>query len=175
MFNRYALPAALAGFVAVILAANYVTTEHGLIPVGFGLTATAGTYFAGLAFVLRDAIHDTGGRIAVALAVAAGALLSYAVSDPFIATASVVAFTCSELADWAVYEPLRSRGYVRAAVASNIVGAIVDTLLFLWIAGFGIAGSIVAGQVVGKLTVTALVVAAVVAVRAARSNRQAVA
>jgi len=53
-----------------------------------------------------------------------------------LALASGVAFTLSELADWAVYRPLRERGWVPAAVASNIVGAIVDSAVFLAIAGF---------------------------------------
>lgn len=159
---------AAAGFLATILAANYVTTEHGLIPVGFGLVATAGTYFAGLAFVLRDAVQDTLGRRWVLAAIVAGAGLSFAVSAPFIALASAIAFLVSELSDFVVYTPLRERGYVRAAVASNIVGALVDTALFLTIAGFSLSEAF-AGQVVGKLTVT---LAAVIAVATARGVRR---
>lgn len=153
-----------AAFLAVILAANYVTTEYGLIPVGLGLTATAGTYFAGLAFVLRDSLQDFAGRWAVLGFIVAGALLSYLVSDPFIALASGTAFLFSELADLAVYTPLRRAGYLRAAVASNVVGTVVDTFLFLWVAGFPIAGAW-QGQFVGKLTVTAVALALVVAYR----------
>jgi queuosine precursor transporter len=187
--------AAATGFLACIIAANYVTTEYGLIPVGFGLVATAGTYLAGLTFVLRDALQDAirgglPGRIVfiddapfrqewappsdwsvawrVGAIIVAGAALSYAVSDPFIALASGVAFLASEAADLAVYTPLRRRGYVRAAIASNVVGAVVDTFLFLWIAGFPIAGAW-QGQIVGKVTVTALVVALVAAVRVRRA------
>jgi uncharacterized PurR-regulated membrane protein YhhQ (DUF165 family) len=155
---------ASVAFLATILAANYVTTEYGMVPVGFGLVATAGTYFAGLAFVLRDSVQDAGGRRLVLALIVAGALLSYLVSDPFIALASGVAFLASETADMAIYTPLRKRGYIRAAIASNVVGAFIDTILFLWIAGFPIAGA-VAGQMVGKLLVTAVVVLAVVAVR----------
>jgi uncharacterized PurR-regulated membrane protein YhhQ (DUF165 family) len=155
-------------FVATVLAANYFTTEYGLISVGFGLMATAGTYFAGLAFVLRDSLQDTGGRIAVVIAIAAGALLSFGVASSSIALASAVAFALSELSDFAVYSPLRARGYVRAAVASNIVGAIVDTFLFLAIAGFPVTSSVVAGQLVAKLTVTAIAVALVLLVRSVR-------
>lgn len=36
-------------FLGTILAANYATSRYGLVPVGFGLTATAGTWFAGAA------------------------------------------------------------------------------------------------------------------------------
>jgi uncharacterized PurR-regulated membrane protein YhhQ (DUF165 family) len=156
--------AASVAFLATILAANYVTTEYGMVPVGFGLVATAGTYFAGLAFVLRDSVQDAGGRRLVLGLIVAGALLSYLVSDPFIALASGVAFLASETADMAIYTPLRKRGYIRAAIASNVVGAFIDTILFLWIAGFPIAGA-VAGQMVGKLLVTAVVIAGVAVYR----------
>ena len=156
--------ATAAGFLACILAANYVTTEYGMVPVGFGLIATAGTYFAGLAFVLRDSLQDASGRAMTLAVIVAGALLSYLVSDPFIALASGVAFMVSETADLAVYTPLRSRGYIRAAIASNVVGSLVDTVLFLWIAGFPIQQA-VAGQMVGKLAVTGLAVALVVSFR----------
>lgn len=154
-------------FLACILAANYVTTEYGMVPVGFGLMATAGTYFAGLTFVLRDSIQDVAGKRVVMALIVVGAALSYLVSDPFIALASGVAFLASELADLAIYTPLRRRGYIRAAVASNVVGAFVDTILFLWIAGFPIAGAW-QGQMVGKVTVTAVAVALVAAVRVSR-------
>lgn len=199
MSQRAGLIAA-AAFLICILAANYVTSEYGLVPVGFGLVATAGTYFAGLTFVLRDALQDAiraslPGRVVyvqgrphptfgsswrqewtpandwqVALRVVAlivlGAALSYLIADPFIALASAVAFLASESADFAIYTPLRKRGYIRAALASNVVGSVVDTFLFLSIAGFGVSRAVVAGQLVGKLTITAAVVtvAAVAAV-----------
>jgi uncharacterized PurR-regulated membrane protein YhhQ (DUF165 family) len=158
---------AALGFLATILAANYATSTYGLVAVGFGLTATAGTYFAGLAFVLRDAVQDTSGRLAALALIVVGAALSYAVADARIALASGVAFALSELADLAAYTPLRRRGYVRAAVASNVVGAVVDTFAFLTIAGFPVTGSTVAGQLVAKLTVTAVVVVAVLGARRA--------
>ena len=123
--------AAASAFIACILAANYVTTRYGMVPVGFGLTATAGTYFAGVSFVIRDAIQDLAGRWAALGLIVVGALLSYLISDPFIALASGVAFVVSETADLAIYTPLRERGYVRAAVTSNVAGAVVDTFLFL--------------------------------------------
>lgn len=154
-----------AAFLSCVVAANYVTTHHGLVPVGFGLTATAGTYLAGITFVLRDSVQDGLGRLASIGLVLAGAVVSYLIADPFIALASGVAFLAAEIADLAIYTPLRSRGYVRAAVASNIVGAVVDTLLFLWIAGFALTAAVFAGQIIGKLVVTAAVVALVLAVR----------
>jgi hypothetical protein len=158
---------AALGFIATILAANYVTTEYGMVPVGFGLVATAGTYFAGLAFILRDLVQDVAGRKAVVAVILAGAALSYLISDPFIATASAVAFLLSESADFAVYTPLRKRGYIRAAVASNLVGAVVDTVVFLTIAGFPLRQAL-AGQLVGKMLVTGVVIVSVAAYRFTR-------
>lgn len=169
---RYLL--ALA-FLSTILLANYVTTAYGMVPVGFGLMATAGTYFAGLSFILRDAVQDTSGKRSVICFIGSGALLSYLVADPFIALASGVAFLVAELGDLAVYTPLRKRGYLRAAVVSNVVGTLLDTVLFLSIAGFPVRDAF-AGQVVGKLAVTLVAVAIVLAVAVVRSpNRERVA
>lgn len=169
--NRTLTALAALGFLSCIIAANYATSTWGLIPVGFGLMATAGTYFAGLTFVLRDSVQDGYGRIWTTVLIAVGALLSGVVADNRIAVASGLAFLLSELADLAVYTPLRERGYVRAALASNVVGTLVDTFLFLWLAGFPITSRVVAGQLLAKLTVTALVVIAVLASRRAVSRQ----
>lgn len=163
--------AAITGFIATILAANYVTTHYGLVPVGFGLMATAGTYFAGLAFVLRDSVQDAIGKWGALVVIIVGAGLSYFIADPFIALASGVAFLVSELVDLIVYTPLRPHGYIRAAVASNVVGAVIDTFLFLWIAGFPVTAPNVSGQVVGKLTVTLVAVLLVIGVRGVVSRQ----
>ncbi|PDW00054.1 hypothetical protein CJ255_21180 [Candidatus Viridilinea mediisalina] len=90
-----------------IVAANLAITYLGIVPVGFGLMAPAGVYFAGLAFSLRDALHETLGRRWVVGAILLGALLS-AVLSPQLALASGLAFLVSELADYAVYAPLRA-------------------------------------------------------------------
>lgn len=165
--KRYTLAGIVAGaFLGCIIAANYVTTRYGFVPVGFGVQATAGTYFAGLAFVLRDTLQDAAGKRAVLGVIVAGAALSYLVSAPFIALASGLAFLVSETVDLGIYTPLRERGYLRAAVASNLAGSVVDTVLFLWVAGFPIWASF-SGQMLGKLSITLAVVLLVATARAA--------
>ncbi len=144
----------LLALVGVVLAANFATTQLGLVT-WLGLTATAGTWLAGLAFVARDALHEAGGRWWVLAGIGAGATLSAALS-PQLAIASCVAFTVAELADYAVYAPLRRRGRTRAALASNMVGSIVDTVLFLLLAGFPLSGT--ATQVAVKVGTTSAVV-----------------
>lgn len=152
-----------AGLIAVavlfgsMLAANYVTTDYGFIPIGFGLSATAGTFFAGFALAARDAINDAWGRLAVVAVILIGTLVSFALSAPEIAIASAAAFLVAESLDFAVYVPLRKRAklgdkkWALAVVASNIVGAITDTVVFLGVA-FGPAAILPAlpGQFVGK-------------------------
>lgn len=140
--KKLQVPLLFAAFVATVWAANWALGRYGMVSIGFGLTAPAGVYFAGLAFGLRDALHEAGGRALVLAAVLAGALLAYVIEDAVtipgghtaIAVASAIAFLTSELADLAVYEPLRRKQWTVAVVASNLVGAVVDSLLFLWLA-----------------------------------------
>ena len=167
MSRRAAL--AVAAFAACAATANYLTARYGLVPVGFGLMATAGTYAAGLALLARDAVHEVAGWRWVFVAVAFGAALSWATSSPRLAIASTVAFALAELADLAVYAPLRRHGWARAAVASGFVGSLIDTLVFLTIAGFPITTPVIGGQMVGKaLWATLLPVLAVAAWREVR-------
>lgn len=158
--------ALIAAFLGCILAANYVTTEYGMVTM-LGVAMTAGTFFAGATFVLRDSLQDTYGKRWTLTLTVAGAALSFAISAPFIALASGVAFLVAEVSDLAVYTPLRKRGYIRAAVASNVVGSLVDTVLFLWIAGFPVWVAL-PGQMFGKLLITLGVVALVAGVRVQR-------
>ena len=123
----------LAAFIGCIIAANALTATLGVVT-WLGIAATAGTWIAGLGFVARDYLHETAGHRWVLAAILAGAALSAALS-PAIALASGVAFLLSETADWAIYTPLRQRGMICAAIASNTVGAVVDTAAFLLIAG----------------------------------------
>lgn len=162
--------AAVAAFLALIVAANWLTSAYGLIPVGMGLVATAGTWAAGLVFLARDAVQDTAGRGATLACIAVGAALSGILTTPQLAAASATAFAASEIVDLAIYTPLRRRGWARAAVASNIGGSIIDTLIFLAIAGFPIWQAM-PGQMFAKTTATLAVVIPVVVGRALLRHR----
>lgn len=160
--------AALTTYILAITAANWLTTRYGLVPVGFGLITTAGTYAAGAALLLRDVVQDLCGWRWVIGGIATGAVLT-AVTSPALAVASTVAFLLAELLDTAVYTPLRDRGWARAALLSGIVGAVADTYAFLALAGFPITAQTVGGQLVGKTVwATLLPVLAVVIVRQVR-------
>lgn len=148
--------ASVTAFIACVVIANWLTASFGLIPVGFGLMATAGTYAAGLTFVFRDLIHESGGRWLAVAAIFAGAALSWFVASPALAVASGVTFLVAELADLAVYVPLRDRGLLIAVLVSNVAGFTLDTFVFLYLAGFPITAPVVAGQLLAKATMTAL-------------------
>ena len=142
-------------YILSIVGANWAITAFGLVPVGFGLVAPAGVYFAGLAFTLRDLTQEALGRRATVAAIVLGAGLS-ALLSPQLALASGSAFLLSELADLAVYTPLRRRRWLLAVGLSNMVGLVVDSALFLALA-FG-SLELLLGQVVGKTWMTLLAV-----------------
>lgn len=146
----------VAAYIATIFAANWAIETFGLVPVGFGLMAPAGVYFVGLAFTFRDLAHEAVGRRWVVVAIVVGALLSAIVSPQF-ALASGAAFLLSEMADFAVYTPLRERGWLRAVALSNAVGLVIDSVLFLWLAFGSLA--FLPGQIVGKAWMTLLAIA----------------
>jgi uncharacterized PurR-regulated membrane protein YhhQ (DUF165 family) len=152
--------AAVAALIATVVGANAATSRYGLVPVGFGLVATAGTFAAGLSLIARDVVQDAAGRLAAAAAVLVAAALSALVAAPALAVASGVAFAVSELADGMIYTPLRKRGWAVAVLSSSAVGAIVDTLLFVSIA-FG-AAAVTAPTVAGQLLVKVVYGAAAV-------------
>jgi hypothetical protein len=137
IMNRLLPPAIATALVGSIVLANYLSSEYGLVTAGFGLLVSAGTYAAGLALGLRDALHEAGGIYWVGAAIT----------------------------------PLRRRNWRIAVTASNAVGALVDTLLFLWIAGFPMTAQSVGGQLLVKavwMTLLALLVGEAI-VRSRRS------
>ena len=145
----------LLGYIGTIFAANWALATFGLVPVGFGLLAPAGVYFAGLAFTFRDLTQEQLGRGWTFGAILVGAALSALVSPQF-ALASGTAFLFSETADFLVYTPLRHRHWLGAVALSNTVGLVVDSALFLLLAFGSLA--FLPGQIVGKAWMTALAV-----------------
>lgn len=161
--------AALAFYVSTIFLANWAIAEFGVVAVGFGLMAPAGVYLAGLTFWARDIVQDTSGKTWSVAAVIIGAALS-AFLSPALALASGTAFLLSELLDLAVYTPLRNRNLYVAVAASNVVGLVVDSILFLMLA-FG-SLDFLAGQVVGKLWMTLLALGIIAAFRQAQPAKE---
>jgi uncharacterized PurR-regulated membrane protein YhhQ (DUF165 family) len=147
----------LVAFALTIPVANWLIGHVGsvcvptgpcLIPVAPGLAAPSGVLMIGVALVLRDLVQRRLGAGYSAGAVVVGAVLSAAVAPPSLVLASGVAFLLSEFSDLAVYTPLARRRLVTAVVASSLVGLVVDSITFLWLA-FG-SLEFLSGQIVGK-------------------------
>lgn len=143
-------------YAGAIVLANWMILHVGipipggthLLPVGFGLMAPSGTYAAALVLVLRDLLQRVAGR-GWALAVILPGVAITALMSPQLALASGTAFCLSELADFAVYTPLAKRGLAKAVLASATVGNLVDSTVFLTLAGIPLAAAW-PGLVVGK-------------------------
>src|SRR5690242_20117447 len=130
-------------FALTIPAANWLIGNVGtmcapngacLIPVAPGLMAPSGVTMIGIALVLRDLVQRRLGVGVAAGAIVVGAGLSALVAPPALVLASASAFLISEFADLAVYTPLARRRLIAAVVASGLVGLVVDSIVFLWLA-----------------------------------------
>lgn len=163
---------AFAAYAGTVLLANWLVAHFGVVTVAPGLRAPAAVYAVGAALLLRDVVQTELGVWAAGAAICVGTALSFAVSPTF-AIASGAAFAVSETADLAVFTPLRSRwrhgtgGWLAAAAASNVVGAVIDSLVFLSLAFHSL--DFLPGQVVGKLAVTVVTLAAVAAWKGRRA------
>lgn len=173
------------GFIASIWFANWLLSHWGtirfpggpwLIPVwpgeltpsGDPIYAPSGVIAIGLSFTLRDLVQRRLGVQAALVAIVIGAALSAAL-DPAVALASGVAFLLAESLDLFVYTPLQRRNLVGAVMASNVVGLVVDSIVFLSIAFGSLA--FLEGQVIGKAWMTLVAIPVIYGIREWDSKR----
>lgn len=152
----------LIGFISTIFLANWLIGNVGyfcdpvcVIPVWPGIMAPSGVLAIGLGFTFRDLVQRSWGIKWTVGAIITGALLS-AYLSPALALASGIAFLLSETLDLMVYTPLQKRNLVGAVIASNGVGLVVDSVVFLLLAFGSLA--FLPGQIIGKglMTLVAL-------------------
>ena len=139
MNRRTATIIAFGVFAGMVLLSNWLLHVYGLIPVGFGWKAPAGTVCAALTFPARDVLQRIGGRWMGLLAVFVGAGLAW-VFAPSLAVASAVAYMASEGTDFVLFTGLggqtwEGRSYLLPATVSVLTAAVVDSIVFLHIAG----------------------------------------
>lgn len=149
---------AFAGFLSTIPLANWLISNVGtycvpdgpcVIPLGFGLEAPTGVLLIGLALVLRDALQELTNWKWSFAAIVIGSILSALLANPFIAIASATAFLVSETLDMSVYSKIKKNSLSLAVLVSGIVGAAVDSAIFLYLA-FGNLDFLL-GNAVGKI------------------------
>jgi uncharacterized PurR-regulated membrane protein YhhQ (DUF165 family) len=147
----------LAAFCLTIPAANWMIGHLGTqcrdgvctVPVAPGIFAPSGVLMVGAALVLRDLVQRRLGAAYGLGAILIGAAISAALATPALVVASAAAFLLSEFADFAVYTPLARRRLIAAVTASSLVGLVVDSVVFLYLA-FGSLDFLL-GQVIGKM------------------------
>lgn len=151
-----------AAFASTVFLANLFIQNIGtvcvpdgpcLVPVWAGVMAPSGVLWAGLALTLRDLVQRRLGFWWSWGAVLTGAILSMFI-DPALGIASGTAFFVAETLDLFVYTPLQRRNLFGAVIASNVVGMVVDSFVFLTLAGIPL--NLMTGQIIGKLWMTAL-------------------
>lgn len=151
--RRLIVAGAFVGLLASVYMANYLVQHVGIVRVWpTDLAAPAGVYVAGVAFLFRDTVQRLSSVRLALLGVALGAALSWFVS-PTLAGASALAFAASELTGLIVLA-LLGRWLVTAIGAAQVAAAVVDSIVFLWIAFHSLA--FFEGQFVAKLSVLAL-------------------
>lgn len=158
----------LAAFAACIPAANWLIQHVGtvcaadgvcLVPVAPGVMAPSGVIMVGLALVLRDLVQRRLGVGWAAAAILGGAAVSAVLAPPSLVIASAVAFLTSEFVDLAVYTPLQRRRLLLAVALSSLVGLIVDSAVFLYLAFGSLA--YLPGQIIGKAWMVLLALPAI--------------
>ncbi|MEJ2377052.1 MAG: VUT family protein [Pseudolabrys sp.] len=144
-------------FCLTIPAANWMIGHVGtacmlngpcVLPVAPGIMAPSGVLMVGVALVLRDLVQRRLGPAFGIAAILVGAVISAAIAPRALVIASTAAFLLSEFADFAVYTPLARRRLVLAVLASSLVGLVVDSIVFLWLAFGSLA--FLEGQIIGK-------------------------
>lgn len=152
---------ALAGYIAMIPFANVLIETTGTncwplmeiappctVPVWPGIMCPSGSLMIGLALVLRDIVQRGLGKWCALLAIVIGVIVAAVVAPPSLVIASATAFFVSELADFAIYTPLYRTRFMLAVFLAAIIGLVVDSVIFLWIA-FG-SQDLLAGLIIGK-------------------------
>lgn len=110
------------------------------------------TVIVGFVFVLRDyAQREIGHKILLATLLAG--IITWYMTSPALALASLTAFFISEMADWAVFSftrrPLQSR-----ILISSLISVPLDTVAFLYLSGYLTPISLSAEMVSKALGVT---------------------
>lgn len=142
---------AIVIYIAAIVAANLSVATFGVVS-----TPINAFLLIGLDLSLRDRLHERWQNRNVMLRMlglflVAGAI-SYALNPASgkIAFASVAAFVLSNFLDATVYQSLRARPFLQRSNGSNLVGAIVDSLVFPTLAFGALMPEVVAKQLLAK-------------------------
>jgi len=106
----------------------------------------------GLDLTMRDVLHERLNRLQLLTVILIGGALTWVINPAaqMIAVASATAFVGAALADWLIYSLLYGRPWLVKANGSNVVGALVDSLIFPTIAFGAFLPAIIGLQFLAK-------------------------
>lgn len=139
-------------YLGAIVGANLLATYLGPKIIVFNALV-----FISLDLSSRDRLHEAwkgrGLPLKMGILIGAGSLLSWILNREAgsIASASFFSFMAAAIADSVVYSLLGSRGYLVKVNGSNIAGALVDSILFPWLAYGGVMIGVSAGLFIAKV------------------------
>ena len=141
--------AALVCFAVVVAMANAATFWLGLVPVGFGLSATAGTLGVGVIASCGDWLRDFNSRWLVGAAVVVATLLSCATAGP-VGLAWGIAYLIAGIVGSFIWRPLDELGANNGLVlAALCLTSLVEAVVYVWLLAWFIPAT-VPGQMLGK-------------------------
>lgn len=156
-------------YVLAVLCANL--TLNNFIPLPYFGMLSVGTLFFGAVFTLRDRLHTFGlpavyRAIGLALIVnftAGWFLMADEPSRTRFLIASFVAILISELTDTAIYHRLMNKTWITRAISSNAISIPLDTILFTYMAFYGVMSQYDMLQIIFADLVFKTVIATIVA------------
>ena len=122
-----------AAYIIAIVVVNWFFVVVPPLATPFGDLYLA-TLVVGAVFVLRDyAQREVGHK--VLLATLAAGIITWFMTTPALAVASITAFAISEMADWAVFS-FTGRPLQKRILISSLISVPLDSLAFLYLSGY---------------------------------------
>lgn len=148
----------LITYIGLIAGVNWVFAITPLMELPGGTMWSPASLIVGFVFVVRDFAQRRVGHH-ILWAMLAGCALSWWMASPQLAVASAAAFAVGELGDWALFTFTR-KPFSQRILISSLLGAPLDSLVFLLVIGIASSEGIVAmslSKLAGALVVFALV------------------
>jgi len=122
-----------ATYILSIVLVNWLFVVVPPLPTPIGELYLA-TLVVGAVFVLRDyAQREIGHK--VLLATLTAGVITWFMTTPALAVASIAAFAISEMADWAVFS-FTGRPLQKRILISSLISVPLDSLAFLYLSGY---------------------------------------
>ena len=129
-------------YIALIIGVNWLFVVTPLLELPNGELWSPASLIVGFVFVVRDFAQRRVGHH-ILWAMLAGCAVSWWMASPELAIASAAAFAVGELGDWALFTFTR-KPFSQRILLSSLLGAPLDSLVFLMLIGIASAEGIVA-------------------------------